>query len=288
MGQAGAQMVRFGTQGFGYPRWVGGFYPAGTTSGRYLAEYARRLGLVELDTTYYRTPSAELIERWAAATPPDFRFAVKVPKLITQERRLRGVERELDAFITAVRGFGGRLGPLLFQMSPGFQFPDDLPALRDTLTRLPADLRCAVEFRHRAWYRDDVEDLLHQHNVAWVLNDLPYLPRALDAPVYRRLPADFTYVRLVGSHDAPVTDDRLVFDRAADLDAWAALIRGLPDRVRAVYVLANNSYEGHAPATLRRLADRLGLPLAPNLPPPTPPTEPAQPPLPLFDPSLDR
>src|SRR4051794_17755583 len=98
--------IWLGTMGFSYERWVGTFYPPGTTSRDYLTEYARRLALVELDTTYYRSPPPEQVERWAESTPPEFRFAAKVPKSITQERKLAGVGRDLDYFFDAMRRFG--------------------------------------------------------------------------------------------------------------------------------------------------------------------------------------
>ena len=122
--------------------------------------------------------------------------------------------------------------------------------------------------------------MLADHGVAWVLNDLPYLPRAIDDPAARRLTADWSYLRLIGRHDAPVTDDVLVDDRGPELDRWAALARDIAARPGAtdIFVLTSNSYEGHSPATARRLAERIGAPIAPiplDTPPPTEP-EPAQ------------
>lgn len=275
--------VHFGTTGLSYPRWVGNFYPPGTRPVDFLTAYARRLRLLELDTTYYGTPTPERVAGWASRVPDGFRFAAKVPRTITQERKLVGVEGELTAFIEALRGFGQKLGPVVFQMSPNFRWPGDFPALRAVLDGLPADIEAAVEFRHPGWYRDEVAAALAERHVAWVLNDLPHLPRAIDRPQFRRVTAPFTYIRLLGDHRAPVTDDHVVFDRAADLGAWAALIAALRPTLRRIDVVVNNHYEGHSPHTIRALAQRLGVPLPdPTLGMPTP-AYPQQPALPLFD-----
>lgn len=278
--------VLFGTQGFGYARWVGVFYPRGTKSEGYLPAYAQQFGLVELDTTYYHAPTARLVDRWAEASPDGFCFTAKVPKSITQERKLVEVEDDLSYFFGVMRRFGPKLGPLLFQMSPNFRYPDDWPALTELLPELPDDLELAIEFRHRSWWRDDVEGALAERGVAWVLNDLPYLPRATEQPRFLRTTAPFTYIRLLGDHHQTITQDRVQFDRERDLDAWAALIGTLRGRLSRVYVLANNHYQGHAPFTLRSLAERLAVPTGGTDEDPSDPASDGtpQPALPLFEP----
>jgi uncharacterized protein YecE (DUF72 family) len=90
-----------GTSGWSYPSWRPGFYPAGLRPDELLSFYASRLTAVELNATKYRLPSEEQFRRWAAQTPPGFRFAVKAPDR---------VERRLDVFEERVRALGDRLG----------------------------------------------------------------------------------------------------------------------------------------------------------------------------------
>ena len=80
--------VHLGTQGWSYDGWSGLVYPPGTPSGDRLTHYAGLLSLVEIDSTYYATPPADRVRRWAAQTPDDFVLAPKVPKQVTQEGKL--------------------------------------------------------------------------------------------------------------------------------------------------------------------------------------------------------
>jgi uncharacterized protein YecE (DUF72 family) len=136
---AGAGALLVGTQGWSYDQWDGLVYPAGLPKGGRLARYSRLFPLVEIDSTYYATPRAVLVQRWAEQTPPGFVFTAKVPKQVTQEARLQGDEalRQLAVFLETMRLLGDRLGPLVFQMSPGFRAPRDVDALAAMLRRLP-------------------------------------------------------------------------------------------------------------------------------------------------------
>lgn len=134
-----------GTSGFSYPSWRPGFYPAGSRPGEFLRLYAELLPAVELNTTFYGLPSEEQLAGWAAATPPGFRFAVKVSRQITHFGRLE----LLPAFCERVRALGDRLGPLLVQLPP--TRPRDDGLLQLLLGSIDPDLGTAFEFRHDSW-----------------------------------------------------------------------------------------------------------------------------------------
>jgi uncharacterized protein YecE (DUF72 family) len=168
------------------------------------------------------------------------------------------VADQVLAFADVLRLLGPKCGPLLFQFAPSFDSThwDDLAALLPTL---PTDLRWAVEVRHTSWLTDAFYDLLHAHNVALVQADAPRLPR--DTPTT----ADFAYIRWLGDR-SKITEDfshvRSGFERADDLDWWAQRINGMRRRGIDVYAYANNHYQGHSPATLRAMQERLGLPVS--------------------------
>ena len=84
--------VMAGTSGFSYPAWRGSFYPEKLSTTKMLAYYAGKLDAVEINNTFYRMPRPALLERWAAETPPTFRFALKSPRSITHMRRLVGAD----------------------------------------------------------------------------------------------------------------------------------------------------------------------------------------------------
>ena len=267
--------ILVGTQGFSYDGWEGLVYPPGVKGDR-LPYYARWFGLVELDSTYYGTPRPQQVARWADQAPEGFVFTAKVPRGVTQEARLAGdgAWRELAHFLDVMRLLGDHLGPIVFQMSPGFRYPRDFPALRDVLRALPglggAGVRFAVELRHPSWLeRDEPAALLREHGVAWVWNDWqptePYLlamPRAIDDPRAQVLTVDdFAYLRLTGNHAECIDYRTISVDRVADLERWADLVlawrRGREDR--DVYVLLNNHYAGSSPQTVRELQRLLGV-----------------------------
>jgi uncharacterized protein YecE (DUF72 family) len=127
-----------GTSGWSYPTWKPGFYPAETKPADFLRHYAERLPSVELNTTGYRLPAEGQFERWAAATPPGFRFA---PKL--NAHRLS----ELGTFEERVRRLADRLGPIRMLVGSA----RDEGFLQLALGSVDPTLRIAFDFRHDSW-----------------------------------------------------------------------------------------------------------------------------------------
>jgi uncharacterized protein YecE (DUF72 family) len=79
--------VRVGTCGWSYQDWSGGFYPKGTGAGDFLSYYAEQYPVVEVDSTFYRTPSRKMVEGWRGKTPDGFGF--RVPKKSADCRNVR-------------------------------------------------------------------------------------------------------------------------------------------------------------------------------------------------------
>src|SRR4029077_6033240 len=91
-----------GTSGWAYPSWKPDFYPAKLSSAKFLAYYAGRLNSVELNYTFRRMPTPKLLAGWVAATPADFKFAVKAHQTITHVKRLRDVAEWTAQFISSL------------------------------------------------------------------------------------------------------------------------------------------------------------------------------------------
>jgi uncharacterized protein YecE (DUF72 family) len=242
-----------GAQGFSQGDWVGTFYPPGTRPSDYLAFYAKAFDSVEMNTTFYATPTPDRVLGWVEGTPPGFCFAAKMSQVITHDKRLVDAEQELTYFCASMRAFGDKLGAIVIQLPPSFKRESELD-LQRFLDLLPSDLRFAVEFRHSSWQEPAVLDLLRIHNVAWCMNDWR------DLASIREATTDFAYLRLNGYHDRIDHLTHVQVDRSAELDSWAETLRGLGDQVRHAYVYVNNHYAGHAPATINDLRARLGLP----------------------------
>lgn len=137
-----------------------------------LRSYASWCNAVESNTTFYATPSRSTVASWAAQTPPDFRFVVKLPQLITHERRLTNVDGELRTFLTAIEPLGPRNHAVWIQLPAAFS-PTDLGALATFLHQAPRDYRYAVEVRHRAFFDDpeaagNLERVLARAGAEWI------------------------------------------------------------------------------------------------------------------------
>src|SRR5215203_3662797 len=182
--------IRLGTQGWNYDAWVGPFYPRGTRAADYLSLYARAFKVVEVDSTFYAIPSASAVRGWAARVPAGFTFALKLPRDISHENRLRDPGGVAPLFFDRARELGGKLGPILIQLGPDFM-PAERPALAEFLPQLPLDLQFAVEFRQRGWISDDTLALLADHNVALALTDARWIPRRTMFNLAEHPTADF-------------------------------------------------------------------------------------------------
>jgi uncharacterized protein YecE (DUF72 family) len=161
--------VFVGTSGWSYKEWKGSFYPAKLPQDEMLTFYASRFPTVEVNNTFYRSPSEKVLAGWAAQVPPDFRFVVKASRRVTHNSRLADADGSLEYFLRAVNPLGERLGPTLFQLPPTFK--KDVARLSDFLARLPRRWRGALEFRHASWFVDEVYELLKSHDVALVTVD---------------------------------------------------------------------------------------------------------------------
>ena len=127
-----------GTSGWSYPSWKPGFYPPEAKPTEFLHHYAGRFRTVELNTTGYRLPAEEQFERWAAQTPPGFRFAPKLNAYRTSD---------LATFEERVRRLGDRLGPI--RAVVGSKRDEGLLTLM--LGSLDPALQIAFDFRHDSW-----------------------------------------------------------------------------------------------------------------------------------------
>src|SRR5690348_18432495 len=108
-----------GTSGFGYDEWRHGvFYPEGLPASRMLSYYATLFWSVEINYTFRKFPSQNVLTSWLRQTPVAFRFTLKANQRTTHVRRLRDVAGEVRAFMTEAAGLGVRLGTVGFEFRP--------------------------------------------------------------------------------------------------------------------------------------------------------------------------
>jgi uncharacterized protein YecE (DUF72 family) len=230
--------LHVGTSGYNYPEWKGTFYPAAIKAKDMFAFYAARFHTVEINYTFYRMPSPKTTAAWRDQAPPGFVYALKAPRRITHDRRLRDCAEAVALFCDAARLLGPHLGPLLFQLPPFAR--RDVPLLDAFLATLPADLRTAFEFRHDSWFTDDVYASLSRANAALGVADFGDRTTPLHAT------ARHAYFRL---RDEGYRDE--------DLDAWAGRMAANAAAWDDAFVFFKHEAEGRGPAFAARFVDRL-------------------------------
>ncbi len=233
-----AQTYWIGTSGYNYPEWKGSFYPERLPAARMLPYYAERFPTVEINYTFYRMPNAKILAGWAQATPGAFRFALKAPRRITHDSRLRHCEDELMFFCETAETLGPKLGVLLFQLPPSFK--KDLNAFDTFLEAMPLDVRAAFEFRHESWHDADVFARLRARNLALCIAD----SERMSTPV--EVTADYGYFRL---RDEGYRD--------ADIARWADTIRGHSQAWHDIFVYFKHEERGKGPELAGLLREKL-------------------------------
>ena len=141
--------------------------------GSQLQRYASRLNAAEINTSFYRPHAATTFERWSAAVPAAFRFAVKIPKVITHDRRLLRARDPLARFLGEIAGLGAKLGPLLVQLPPSLEFDARRAGRFFALLRSLHTGPVVCEPRHGSWTDASADRLLVAFRISRVAADPP-------------------------------------------------------------------------------------------------------------------
>jgi uncharacterized protein YecE (DUF72 family) len=230
--------IRAGTSGYSYKEWKGNFYPEKIPAAGMLPFYAERFSTVEINNTFYRMPSEQVLLNWSGQVPDEFAFVLKAPRRITHDKRLKDADEDVAYLLRTVAVLRKKRGPLLFQTPPFLR--KDLVCLRDFLGLLPADGQSAFEFRHQSWFDDEVFAVLREHDAALCLADAD---NELSIPFVAT--AAWGYVRL---RRPDYTDD--------DLRDWAKRIAGQP--WKEAFVFFKHEEAGKGPQFATRFLELVG------------------------------
>lgn len=238
-------MLFIGTAGWNIPRLHRERFPR---DGSQLRRYAARLNAAEINTSFYRPHARAVYERWAAGVPASFRFAVKMPKAITHEGELLRARDPLARFLDEVAGLDRKLGALLVQLPPSFEFNARRVGRFLTLLRGRHAGAVVCEPRHITWTSPVADRLLADLEIARVAADPPRAA-GLDVPGgYRTL----AYYRWHGSPRAYFSNysPAALDDLAARITATAA--------ARTTWCIFDNTGSGSAAGNALDLTGRLG------------------------------
>ncbi len=214
------QRIRIGTAGWSLYKPPVGRFP---DKGSHLERYAATLDAVEINSSFYRAHKPETYARWAASVPAGFRFAVKLPRAITHERRLVACEDLLARFAGEIANLGEKRGPILIQLPPKLGFDARIADRFFGPAREMLGGTMACEPRHADWFTPEADALLVEHKLARVVADPAPVAGAAEPGGW----AGLRYTRLHGAprvywsaHDAAAIERQAAAARAAETETW--------------------------------------------------------------------
>jgi uncharacterized protein YecE (DUF72 family) len=236
--------IHIGTSGWHYAHWKGSFYPRDMKPGDFLTYYGAHFSAAEINNTFYRLPARETLADWREITPRGFVFACKASRYITHMKKLKDPHDSIGHFMEVIDALGTKLGPILFQLPPGWHV--DVDRLEAFLEALPQGRRYAFEFRDETWFTDEIYDVLARREAAFCIYHL----------AGRRSPVEVTgnlvYVRLHGPGDAyeGSYNGRTLF-------GWVRRFLRWRDEGRDVFCFFDNDEKGYAARDAMRIQEML-------------------------------
>ncbi|MBN2348047.1 MAG: DUF72 domain-containing protein [Bacteroidales bacterium] len=223
-----------GTSGWYYDHWKGIFYPENLPKTKWFEYYKTLFNSVEINATFYRWFKEKTYINWKNQVTDDFRYVLKVPRLITHRKFLKGVHEDILQFSNTARLLDNKLGLLLLQLAPQTHFNAEL--LQKTLSCFPCPEKLVVEFRDKSWWREETITILQDFGAVFC---------NVDSPV-QEFTCWFTsqtaYFRFHGRKNwySYCYSEHELSDFVESVKA------NLGKDVRDVYIFFNNDYEGNA------------------------------------------
>lgn len=235
-----------------------GFYPRGTKDE--LTYYSRQFNSIELNATFYNSPSKEQVLTWKDKTPEDFKFFPKIPQSISHYSRLLHTEEKVATFVNATVMFEEKLGMAFLQMHDNYK-PKDFDRLETFLNKFPKGYPLAIEVRNEEWFADpkiaeEYYALLEKTDKTNIIVDTAGRRDML----HLRLTTPVAFVRYVGAN-APSDYSRL--------EDWIAVIKVWKEAgLQKLYFFIHQNLEKESPLLAAHFIEKLNKQLGTALSPP--------------------
>lgn len=225
------QNKHVGCSGWYYKEWRGIFYPKTILPSQYFSFYTQFFNTVEVNSTFYQFPPSQMTEKWYKNSPENFKYTLKVNKLITHIRGLKGVHEEVEKFYELSHNLKNKIGCFLFQFPKSFVF--NQANFDRLLSILNPGYENVVEFRHVSWWHEKVFDALSNINATFCTVS------GLDLPEELIVLNGRSYIRFHGDpfYKSPYTKE--------NLSTWHKTI--YTSSSQNLWVYFNNTVLGHAP-----------------------------------------
>jgi uncharacterized protein YecE (DUF72 family) len=249
-----------GCSGWSYSAWKGPFYPPNLESSEWLKYYSQIFDYVEVDSSFYRIPNQFMVKNWFKKTPDNFRFTAKFPKVITHDKHLVDVDKEVEVFLNNIEPLHEKTLALLIQLPPSMEIMSGLEGLRQLVPLLDKGFRYAVEVRNLSWFQDLAYNFFADNNICMVWSQLAGMRTP---PI---VTTDFLYVRFIGDRSIDEKDfGKIQKDRVSEMRKWARRVkrvekeRGKEEEISLAMIAANNHYAGFGPGTVNIFRKMVGL-----------------------------
>jgi uncharacterized protein YecE (DUF72 family) len=194
-----------------------------------------------------------MVKNWSKKTPAHFRFAAKLPKVITHYKRLKDVEKELELFFSSMAYIEDKVLALLIQLPPSMGIVEGMNGLRDIIPELDKRFRYAVEVRDSSWFQDLAYSFFANNNICMVWSQLAGIRTP---PI---VTTDFVYIRFIGDRTIQEKDfGKIQKDRISEMKKWTRFLKRARDeeqrdKLNLAIIAANNHYAGFGPGTVKLL-----------------------------------
>lgn len=231
-----------GCSGFYYNHWRSIFYPEKLPKTQWLNFYTQQFNTVEINNTFYRFPTEQLLEGWYHKTPKNFKFTVKANRLITHTHKFHNSQDATKRFYQLTSSLKEKLSCVLFQLPPFMH--KNLELLQTIAGQMNPEVVNVLEFRHESWWSNDVYSFMRENGLVFCCVSSMELPEDLVKT------ADTIYVRFHGKNG-------MYFGDYPDLElqSWAQKIQS--SKAKQVYCYFNNDINAYAPKNCQTLKNLL-------------------------------
>lgn len=238
-----------GCTGWSMKEWVGHVYPKTAKAKDYLKHYAQQFNTIEHNTTHYRIPNFETVQKWRTESTADFKFCPKIPQAISHSSDMGLNDGKLKAFCESIQQLEEKMGCCFMQLPPYFG-ADRLKKLAVFLENFPTHIPLAVEVRHESWFNNSevtqsLASLLLERNHAFVITDVAGRRDVL----HQQLTNSTAMIRFVGNNLVP-SDYSRIDEWVLKLKDWFA--RGIRD----VYFFTHEPDNLQAPELAKYLVEK--------------------------------
>lgn len=223
-----------GTSGWNYKEWKGEFYPEGLPQKSWLSFYQKTFKIVEINATFYRLFADSVFEKWRLQAKKDFKYIIKVPRIITHRKYLLNCKRMIKKFCRSVSLLDNKLALVLLQLPPNM--PYDVKRLKNAILCFDHPKKVVVEFRNEKWYTDEVREMLQEIGCVFCAADSP------KTRLCSWVTSKTAYIRLHGrkkwfDYKYSKNELREIADFAQEIKKKGA---------KKIYILFNNDYYAYA------------------------------------------